>query len=243
MADREHRPLAPSRCRIGSAEPGEIEAHLRLLPLEILAAAAQWSALIAIAIGTLAWRLTPADESEPVAGADGGLHWRSRHRANAAGEWITHTRGQSSMKPALDVPAPGRRSAQLGGRAGLGGDHRAHRALAVTRSSAFSSRRPSSGAPSGSARRRSTCSSRELRGTSWSATWPIGAGEGARRRCGARLAYLDHHQRAGGAELPHRVTCVGPGCAAHDQILTDAKAVLKDRFAIAHNHHPVRERP
>jgi cobalt-zinc-cadmium efflux system protein len=30
------------------------------------------------------------------------------------------------------------------------------------------------------------------------------------------------------------VTCVGPGCRSHDQILTDAKAVLKDRFAIEH---------
>jgi cobalt-zinc-cadmium efflux system protein len=30
------------------------------------------------------------------------------------------------------------------------------------------------------------------------------------------------------------VTCVGPGCRSHDQILTDAKAALKDRFAIEH---------
>jgi cobalt-zinc-cadmium efflux system protein len=30
------------------------------------------------------------------------------------------------------------------------------------------------------------------------------------------------------------VTCDGPGCRSHDQILTDAKAALKDRFAIEH---------
>jgi cobalt-zinc-cadmium efflux system protein len=30
------------------------------------------------------------------------------------------------------------------------------------------------------------------------------------------------------------VCCDGPGCRSHDQILTDAKAVLKDRFAIEH---------
>jgi cobalt-zinc-cadmium efflux system protein len=30
------------------------------------------------------------------------------------------------------------------------------------------------------------------------------------------------------------VTCEGPGCRSHDQILTDAKAVLKDRFHIEH---------
>ncbi|HEX4385453.1 MAG TPA: cation diffusion facilitator family transporter [Myxococcales bacterium] len=30
------------------------------------------------------------------------------------------------------------------------------------------------------------------------------------------------------------VVCDGPGCRSHDQILTDAKAVLKDRFAIEH---------
>ena len=30
------------------------------------------------------------------------------------------------------------------------------------------------------------------------------------------------------------VVCDGPGCRSHDQILTDAKAVLKERFAIEH---------
>lgn len=30
------------------------------------------------------------------------------------------------------------------------------------------------------------------------------------------------------------VVCDGPGCRSHDQILTDAKQVLKDRFAIEH---------
>jgi cobalt-zinc-cadmium efflux system protein len=30
------------------------------------------------------------------------------------------------------------------------------------------------------------------------------------------------------------VTCEGPGCRSHDQILTDAKAVLKQKFAIEH---------
>jgi len=30
------------------------------------------------------------------------------------------------------------------------------------------------------------------------------------------------------------VTCEGPDCRTHDQILTDAKAVLRDRFAIEH---------
>jgi cobalt-zinc-cadmium efflux system protein len=30
------------------------------------------------------------------------------------------------------------------------------------------------------------------------------------------------------------VTCDGPHCRSHDQILTDAKAVLKDKFAITH---------
>ena len=30
------------------------------------------------------------------------------------------------------------------------------------------------------------------------------------------------------------VTCEGPGCRSHDQILTDAKAVLREKFAIEH---------
>ena len=30
------------------------------------------------------------------------------------------------------------------------------------------------------------------------------------------------------------VTCEGPGCRSHDQILTDAKATLRERFAIEH---------
>ncbi|HEY6911496.1 MAG TPA: cation diffusion facilitator family transporter [Myxococcales bacterium] len=30
------------------------------------------------------------------------------------------------------------------------------------------------------------------------------------------------------------VTCEGPGCRSHDQVLTDAKAVLRERFAIEH---------
>jgi cobalt-zinc-cadmium efflux system protein len=30
------------------------------------------------------------------------------------------------------------------------------------------------------------------------------------------------------------VVCSGPGCRSHDQILTDAKAVLKEKFAIEH---------
>jgi len=30
------------------------------------------------------------------------------------------------------------------------------------------------------------------------------------------------------------VTCHGPGCRSHDEILTDAKAVLRERFAIEH---------
>jgi len=30
------------------------------------------------------------------------------------------------------------------------------------------------------------------------------------------------------------VSCDGPGCRSHDEILTDAKAVLRDRFAIEH---------
>lgn len=30
------------------------------------------------------------------------------------------------------------------------------------------------------------------------------------------------------------VTCEGPGCRSHDQVLTDARAVLRERFAIEH---------
>ena len=30
------------------------------------------------------------------------------------------------------------------------------------------------------------------------------------------------------------VTCQGPDCRSHDEILTEAKAVLRDRFAIEH---------
>jgi len=30
------------------------------------------------------------------------------------------------------------------------------------------------------------------------------------------------------------VTCEGPDCRSHDEILTEAKAVLRDRFAIEH---------
>lgn len=30
------------------------------------------------------------------------------------------------------------------------------------------------------------------------------------------------------------VTCEGPGCRSHDQVLTDARAILRERFAIEH---------